>query len=227
MTTLYIIRHAEASGNCGRTFQGSMDGTVSDNGRVQLGFLAERMRLVPLTAVYSSPLSRTMETAEAVNAYHGLPIQTSENLKELDGGEWEGLRWAVLPDLYPSLAYTWNMAPWDFEAPGGETMRHLSERISGEAARIARDNPGGTVAVITHGCAIRALLCSAKGYPLERLNDVEWCDNTAVTVLRYADDGSVSVACENDASHLPADISTLGKQSWWKKEARENMVFDD
>ena len=101
MTRIYLVRHAEAMGNVQEFFQGRTDCEVSEKGKKQLELLAERFKDIPIEAIYSSPLKRTIDTAEAVNKYHGLPIIRDEGLIEVDGGVWEGKPWADLPKLYP------------------------------------------------------------------------------------------------------------------------------
>ena len=114
-TKLIIVRHCEAAGNKDRTFQGHTDSEISDKGKIQLDLLSVRCRNMHIDALYSSPLKRAYATAEAVNRFHHLPIQIEPGLIEIDGGEWEGEKWAQLPDLYPEQAHNWNCAPWDFK----------------------------------------------------------------------------------------------------------------
>ena len=101
MTTVYLVRHAKSIGNTERIFQGRSNLGLSAEGRAQLPQLAERFRNIPLEAVYSSPLQRAVQTAEAVGHYHNLPIQTEEDLSEIYAGEWELKRFSDLPILYP------------------------------------------------------------------------------------------------------------------------------
>ena len=89
MTTVYLVRHAKSVGNTERIFQGRSNLGLSSEGMAQLPQLAERFREIPLDAIYSSPLQRAMQTAEAVNHYHHLPVQTEEGLCEIFAGEWE------------------------------------------------------------------------------------------------------------------------------------------
>ena len=89
MTTVYLVRHAKSIGNTERIFQGRSNfRIVGRRPGAVAGELAERFRNIPLEAVYSSPLQRAVQTAEAVSHYHHLPIQTEEDLKR-------NLRWGV------------------------------------------------------------------------------------------------------------------------------------
>ena len=157
-TTLYLVRHAEAEGNWRRTFQGHSNSDVSEKGYRQLEYLARRFAEIPLDAVYSSPLKRAYETARAIDRAAGLPIVTDDDLMEINGGVFEGVPFAELPLRFPVEEARWDNEPWAFEAPGGESMRSVYERMRGAIGRIVRAHAGGTVAVASHGCAIRNLM---------------------------------------------------------------------
>ncbi|MBR5133991.1 MAG: histidine phosphatase family protein [Clostridia bacterium] len=218
VTTIYLVRHCEARGNVDREFHGSFDSDITEGGKVQLCRLSERFRDIPIDALYSSPLKRAHLTAQAVNKYHGLPIAFDARLEELHGGKWERNLWAELPKLFPESSEAWGDRPHEFEAPDGETMRQLYDRMKEALLDIAAQNEGKTIAVASHGCAIRNALCWGLTGDIARLGDIPWCDNTAVSVFEI-DGDNVTVTNYNDSSHLDAETSTLEKQNWWRKDA--------
>ena len=220
-TRILLVRHCEAEGNTNGRFQGSSDCGISGNGEKQLELLALRLRNIRIDAMYSSPLKRAWLTAEAVNRYHHLPIHAEKRLQEIDGGDYEGLRWADLPKVAPEQDANWYTAPQNFCAPHGESMRQVYDRVWEAVRAIVRENPGKTVCVASHGCAIRNILCHAMNKPLEQLNDVDWCDNTAVSVIDFDQQGNPHLAVWNDASHLTPEVSVFAKQTWWRRENRE------
>lgn len=226
MTKLILVRHCEARGNADRVFQGLTDADVSERGMQQLERLAERFKKVELDAVYSSPLRRALYTADAVNKYHGLPVHVEKGLIEINGGHWEGKKWADFPTLYPDEARDWNLRPWAFAPEGGESMVQVYQRISRAVMAIAQREQHRTVAVVSHGCAIRNFLCYAKGYAIEKLNEIDWSDNTGVSMVEVDAAGHMRVTMENDVSHLTEDLSTFSRQSWWKRENRDSLTFD-
>lgn len=225
-TRIILIRHCEAEGNHKRIFQGHFDGKVSENGRAQLERLAERMKSLPFEAIYSSPLSRALETAKAANRYACLPIQTREGLMEISGGRWEGKPWASFPELYPKESEAWNLHPQDFHPQGGESMREVYDRIWNTITQIVRENQGKTVCVVSHGCAIRNFICRAKGFPIEELKNIDWCDNTGINIIDFDCQMNSELVLESDASHLDENISTFAKQTWWRRENVENMLME-
>ena len=98
-------------------------------------------------------------------------------------------------------------------------MRHVFERMQMTVDAIVRANPGRVIAAASHGCAIRNYLCCALGWPLERIADVCWCDNTAVSLIEFDDGFRPHPVYLNDASHLPEHASTFATQSWWRQGA--------
>ncbi|WP_101697246.1 histidine phosphatase family protein [Clostridium minihomine] len=226
MTRVILIRHCEAEGNVKRIFQGHTDAEVSENGLRQLDLLSLRLRNTKIDVLYSSPLKRAYITAQAVNRYHNLPILQEKDLMELDGGEWEGIPWAELPEKYPEMASVWWNTPHDFASEKGESMRQLYDRIWNAVIRLVKEHPGKTIAVTSHGCAIRNFLCRANGWPIERLNDIDWCDNTAVTIVDFDEELNADIQLVNDASHLTEEVSTFSKQDWWRPENKDKEHFE-
>ncbi|QNK39160.1 histidine phosphatase family protein [Caproicibacter fermentans] len=207
MTRLVFVRHCEAEGNTKGVLQGRTDCDVSGNSAVQLELVSMRLRNEPFVAMYSSPLKRAFKTAQAINRYHNLPIQVDKRLSEIDVGVWEGRSWAEIEREDSPMVAVWNEFPGKFHAEGGESMREVYDRMWTAALEIAGANPGKTVCVVSHGCAIRNLLCHALGWPVDRVGEIGWCDNTAVSVVDFDDELRAKVVKMNDASHIPPELS--------------------
>ncbi len=213
MTKIYLVRHAEAMGNVEEFFQGRTDCEVSENGKKQLALIAEHFKDIPIEAIYSSPLKRTVDTAEAVNKHHDLPIIRDEGLIEISGGVWEGKPWAELPLLYPVEYDLWKNHMENFYIADGEKMTEVFERMKNTVNKIAAENDGRTIAVVSHGCALRNFLCYAMGRPISALKDVGWSDNTAVSLVEY-ENGVPKIIFKNNNDHLTEELSTLSKSKW-------------
>ncbi|MBC8611349.1 bifunctional RNase H/acid phosphatase [uncultured Ruminococcus sp.] len=208
MTTVYLIRHAYAQGNLDRTFQGRIDGRLTEVGYRQLDCLAERCRGIPFDAVYTSPLSRAYETAKAANRFHGLPIQTDDGLLEIAGGDWEGRKWEELEKEYPVLYHQWKVRDPLFCAPNGEKMADVYDRMKKTILHIVENNKNKTICIVSHGCAIVTFMAWAHGLPAERICEMKICDNTALNKLTFDEKGTPAVAKENDLEHLPDGLRT-------------------
>ncbi|MEG2377591.1 MAG: GNAT family N-acetyltransferase [Clostridia bacterium] len=215
MTDIYLIRHAEADGNIYRRAHGHYDGYITDNGYKQIEALRARFANVHIDRVYASDLFRTQATAKAIYEGRGIPFDTRPALREICLGKWEDLPWGELIDKYPDEYDIWVNHPSQFTIKGGETHAVLFARMKACLDEIVCENPGKTVAVVSHGVAIRALLCGLIYSDLSRVTDICWCDNTAVAHIIVYDDLKYDVKFFNDNSHL-ASLSTLEKQRWWR-----------
>ncbi len=215
MTRIYLIRHAEAEGNLYRRVQGQYNSLVTDRGLLQIKALEERFRDVEVDAVYASDLFRTQKTASAVYLSHHLPLRTDPGLREVAMGEWEDKPWGQVgrEDRQQLIYFNANDPRWHI--PGGETFPILRERLVTTLEKIARAHDGQTVAVASHGMAIRNALAGILGLPVEEGNQVAHCDNTGVSLLEF-EDGKWTAVYLNDNSHLTGDLSTFAGQKWWK-----------
>ena len=227
MTTIYLIRHAEAEGNLYRRIQGHWNGQVTPRGQKQIDALAERFRNVPIDAVYSSDLQRTKDTAGAILKYHDLQLETTPRLREANLGVWEGRPWGDVEYESPEQMYYFNHDPAKWDIPQCEHFPEVQARMRSVLAEIAARHDGQTVAVVSHGVAIRSFLASALGIPSEKIDSLPHGDNTAVACLRY-DGDKLTVESYNDASHLPEELSTFGRQTWWKNKGADagNLRFE-
>ena len=218
MTTVYVIRHAEAEGNLYRRGQGQFDGRVTPKGRLQIAALAERFKDVQLSALYSSDLSRTVATAGAVLKYHGLPLITDRRLRELNLGCWEDVPWGNLAYADKAMMDNFSSDPDNWHVPGAESFQAVTARVTAAVEEYAGAHGGQSIAVVSHGMAIRAMLCHYLNIPSKEVMRVPHGDNTAVSLLRI-DNGRVEVVYINDNSHLDERTSTFIGQTWWKESS--------
>lgn len=207
MTKIILVRHCEAEGNTNGVFQGRTDSDISGNSAQQLELVSLRLRNEPIDAIYASPLIRAYKTAEAINQYHHLPIETDARLTEIDVGDWEGRSWAEIERENSPAFRMWEENPGTFQAPGGESMLNVRKRMWAAISEIAINNPGKLVCVASHGCAIRNFLCKALNKPIEEINDIGWCDNTGISVVEMDVAGHTKVLLMNDSSHIPPELS--------------------
>lgn len=217
VTKLYLIRHAEAEGNLYRRLHGWYNSLITENGYRQIAALEKRFRDIPVEAVYSSDLFRTCTTASAVYKPKGLELKTRRALREIHMGEWEDLPFAEVAHHEPGIFELFNSNDPAFHCPGSETFSQVRERVSRAILSIARENSGKTVAVFSHGVAIRNALANFLGYPVQATKEnVLHGDNTAVALLEVEND-KVRVIYYNDNSHLSEEISTFARQQWWRR----------
>lgn len=156
MKKIYLIRHALPDFPGGeRMCIGTTDIPLGEEGRHQARAMADR--LPPVTAVFSSPLSRAVQTAEPI----GMPIVVLEDLREMYAGLWDGLTFREIRQRFPEL-YAARDTDTTLPPPGGETTREALPRFAAAMGQAAAQSPGD-LAVVAHGGIIALFLQSLTG----------------------------------------------------------------
>jgi probable phosphoglycerate mutase len=194
MTTLLLIRHGMTDA-VGRQLTGRLGGVhLNEQGRTEVEALSARLRSTPLAAVYASPLERAMETARAVAQPHALEVIPREALLESDFGTWSG---RMLADLDTDVEFRrFNSNRSGTCPPAGEHMSVIQARMVNELLRIRDAHPDQSVAVVSHGDPLRAVICAFAGISIDLMQRLE-ISPASVSVLRLTPD-SVSLLRLND-----------------------------
>jgi probable phosphoglycerate mutase len=165
MMNLLLIRHANNDW-VGEKLAGWTPAVhLNDEGRAQAEALARRLAQVPLTAIYSSPLERTTETAQPLAQAHGLPVQVRQDLGEVRYGQWTGRTLEELrkEELWPVI----QVYPGGARFPDGESLREVQARHVAALDDIRDAHPGETVAVVSHSDPIKMATAHYLGLPLD------------------------------------------------------------
>lgn len=186
MVKFIIVRHGYSVFNKERRFTGHVDAPLDERGIEQAKRNAEYVIAnYTIDCIYSSDLSRAYHTVKPVADTLGLPITTSEGLRELYIGEWEGRSIAEVRQTQPEELAFYRMRIPESCTPGGETRKQLRERITRTMAEIAAENDGKTILIGSHGGAIRSLCCAWQGYAIEEIDQVPDLGNASITVVSY------------------------------------------
>ena len=221
MTTIYLVRHAEAEGNLYRRIHGRYNALITENGYRQIAALEKRFENIHIDAVYSSDLFRTMTTAGAVYLPKGLPLHTDPRLQEIFMGDWEDRPWGEVRYFNPDELNRFNATDPAWRAPNGENLAEVGQRMEQAIRDIAARHDGQTVAIFSHGTGIRQFTANARHLTPDQWKTLGHSDNTAVTKLTF-DGAEFSIEYEGDASHLDDSISTLARQNWWRKDGKQS-----
>ena len=163
-TRVYLVRHGATILSAEDRFAGAIDVPLSDEGREQVRRLAERLSGDEITAVYASPLGRTIETASILAAPHRLPVQPVEGLREISHGRWEQLTRKEVAQRFPEESAEWDRDPYTFAPQGGESGLAVTARALPALVEIIRAHLGQRVLVVSHKATIRLLLSSLLGF---------------------------------------------------------------
>lgn len=181
--TVLLIRHAQSAVQHDR-LAGWLPGVgLSELGRSQAKALGERMRDVPLAAVYSSPLERCRLTAQAVLDGRSKPeLKVLEDLGEVRYGSWEGKTYKVL--MKTELWKLVQSFPSQVTFPGGESIRDLQARAVQAVESIRAAHRSGVVAVFSHADTIRCVVAHYAGMHLDMFQRV-LVSNASVTAIAF------------------------------------------
>jgi probable phosphoglycerate mutase len=227
LTNIFLIRHAEAEGNIYRRANGHYNGLITERGYKQIERLRTRFEDIQIDAIYSSDLSRARDTAEALSEPRGLEINLTEMLREVNMGVWEDVAWGEIEYSYPDMNDKFGSNPELWSVDGGESYEHIKARMSNFLREAAKRHDGGSIAVFSHGFAIRSLMCLLEGIPSHEIIKMPYFDNSSVTHLTF-DNGKFDVVHRGCISHLDKELSTMAHQSWWQAELKrinENLRF--
>lgn len=200
MARWILVRHGETEWNKLGLIQGQTDTSLSGAGRVQTTALRERLRPVRIDHVFTSDLSRCVETATIAIQGRDLPIERTALLRELSYGEWEGLTWAQAKARDPEVYEGWVALSPNFEPPGGQSLGDLMARLETFAERLREATGEGTVLVVGHGGSLRALAIGLLGLSASHYRTLINPAPASVSIMRFFE-GTTAVEVWNDASH--------------------------
>jgi probable phosphoglycerate mutase len=223
-TRIFLIRHGATTLTAEDRFAGATDVPLSDAGRDQVRRLAERLADDKITAVYASPLGRTVETARILAEPHGLSVQTRDGLREISHGRWEQKTRREVEKEFPEEAAAWEEDPYTFAPAGGESGLAVTARALPVLMEIVRDNQGGRVIIASHKATIRLLLSSILGFDPRRYRDNLDQNPAALNVVDFKDAVRARLTLFNDTSHydraglaIPA-VPTARRSKWWDEK---------
>jgi len=223
-TRIFLIRHGATVLTAEDRFAGATDVPLSDTGREQVRRLADRLSDDGITAVYASPLGRTVETARILAEPHGLSVELRDGLREISHGRWEQKTRHEVEQLFPDEAAAWDADPYTFAPVGGESGLTVTARSLPVLMEIVRAHPGGNVLVVSHKATIRLLLSSLLGFDPRRYRDNLDQSPAALNIVDFKDAVRARLTLFNDTSHyekaglaIPAvPVARLSK--WWHEQ---------
>ncbi|QJD96825.1 histidine phosphatase family protein [Mucilaginibacter robiniae] len=171
MTKFVLIRHATTN-SVGYRLSGRTPGiSLNEEGKAQAQTLAERLTHLPLSAIYSSPLERAVETAEPIAASHQLTSTICEDFLEIDFGQWTN---KTFKELESELTFKlFNSFRSYTRIPGGETMTEAQLRIINGFEKLRSQHEQETIAIVSHVDLIKAAITYYAGIPLDLFQRIE------------------------------------------------------
>jgi 2,3-bisphosphoglycerate-dependent phosphoglycerate mutase len=184
MTEFWLVRHGQTDWNIDERWQGHSDIPLNTAGVEQARLLAEKLTGQHFDTLYSSDLQRAAQTAEVIGASLGLAYQTDPRLREINLGQWEGMLVSDVRQQFPDAWKERQRDPLNARPPGGETLPEVAARLEQAFTDIAHAYPAGKVLVVSHGLALKTMVCLAHRLPLGNAYNQPW-DNATWQVIEW------------------------------------------
>jgi len=197
---ILLVRHGETDWNRIKRFQGRSDVELNKRGRAQAKALALTLREEPLKAIYSSPITRAIETAKAINRYHQASLEQRDGLMEMDLGDFEGLHPRDLRNEQSEFLRKWLEDPASVRMPNGETLQEVQERAWAVVQEVTKTYHHGSVLLCSHNFVNLTILCKILGLEITHLRRLH--QSVGAMNIIEMNRGQYSLICLNDTCHL-------------------------
>jgi len=163
LSRLLLVRHGDTKSNSVARFWGQTDIELSDSGIKQAEQLRDRLSTEKIDTIYSSNSCRASKSARIIASRHQLSVITCNELREINFGNFEGLTFKEISQLYPELAESWFTQNLSFQFPGGESIVELNNRVNKFLHRLEKHAPEETILIVAHSGVLRLLICNVLG----------------------------------------------------------------
>lgn len=197
---IVLVRHGQTAWNKDERFRGRADLPLNEYGISQANATARRLSNCGATAIWASPLQRTLMTAEPIAAQLGLKIEPLQGLIDIDYGAWQGLSTEEALENDPDLYQKWVDTPQDASFPGGESLRDVRNRVGGVIEDILRERADRTTILVSHVVVCRVFVCAVLGLDNSHFWQIGQ-DTCAVNCIGLRD-GKLVLNSLNDTCHL-------------------------
>ncbi len=174
---------------------------LNETGRKEALLTGQYLRGEKVESVYSSPLSRAMETAEAIARCQDREVQILAGLMDIDFGEWQGLSHATVRERYGELYRQWTDTPHLVRFPGGESLEEVTERALKAIHGVIKEHAGETLAMVSHRVVNKIVICGLLGLNNSHFWQIGQ-DTGCINILEFGK--GFILRRLNDTSHLSA-----------------------
>lgn len=196
---LILVRHGETEWNRQSRIIGHTEIALNDTGRKQAELLAQALRNEKVSAIYSSPLQRTRETAAEISRVLGVKVEFNDALKEIAAGDIDGLTFDEVAERHGDFFQHWMRGDPTLCLPGGESFTDLRNRTWPAVQRIVGKHGDGDVIVVSHTLAIMSIVASALDMNVADFRRIR-LNVASISILEFKD-RNVSLLLFNDTCH--------------------------
>jgi broad specificity phosphatase PhoE len=206
--TLYFLRHGQTEYSRNNSFSGSIDSELTPEGLEMAKAFADSYSSMDWTAIFSSPMRRTVETAKPLCVSIGIEPQLRDGLKEINYGLWEGKTPEVISREYHDDYIRWLADPAWNAPTGGEIAVTIASRAIQVIEEIKHLYSSGNVLVVSHKATIRIILSSLLGIDVGRFRFRLGCPVASVSIVEFTSHGPLLKVLA-DRGHLDEQLRNL------------------
>ena len=202
---LYMVRHGQTAASRENRFSGSSDPPLTAVGEAMAQAFARAYASLTWDAIYTSPMLRTRQTADALFRLTGVQAIVEEGLKEIDYGEWEGLRQDEVKERWPEAFEYWADDVASRGTPGGETAFQVAARAMRVVEGIRSRHERGNVLLVSHKATLRVITCALLGLDV-RLFRERIAHPVGALTMFVVTTQTAQLTILGDRSHLPEEL---------------------
>jgi len=196
-----LVRHGETDWNQERRVQGcGSDRELTEAGKQQAESIGLRLKQERIQAIYSSPLRRALDTAQAIARHHQVEVQTELSLSEIDAGELEGVLIDNIGSYLNELVARERGDESVSKVYGGELLSEVRQRAWSTIQRLVNQHDDGTIVLVAHYFVILSIICSVLGLPLSEMGRLK-LDVGSISAITF-DKRGTRLTLFNDSCHL-------------------------
>ena len=202
---IYLLRHGETEHSQRGAYCGAIDPELTPEGHLMAEAFATAYQAIPWTAIYVSPMKRTIATAQPLCDAVGLPMQLRDGLREIGYGAWENREQADVKQRYEHDYIRWLTEPAWNPPTDGETAVQVANRALPIITEIESGYQTGNVLVVSHKATIRIILCSLMGIDLGRYRDRIDAPAASLSIVKFDIHGPM-LEILGDRNYMPDNL---------------------
>ena len=185
MVKIYLVRHAQSTGNIEKRLTGREEYELTDEGKQQVEKMTEQLENIKFNAVYSSPSKRATDTIKKLAKKNKLKIQKMPELAEMYFGIYDGYKWEDVDKINPSISLIHEKTNEIMQIPNQESTQQVADRMYETIENIAIQNKDRNILIASHGVAIEAFLRKVKKVPFTIEREEYSQKNTSINIIEY------------------------------------------
>ncbi|MBM4276478.1 MAG: histidine phosphatase family protein [Deltaproteobacteria bacterium] len=202
MTSIYLVRHGQTAWNKEEIFRGRTDIPLDETGLKQAELAGKYFEQMKIDGIYSSPLSRALQTAHQIARFLRMEVQSLDGLIDMSFGSWEGHAHQEIKEIDPEAYRRWREEPHLVRLPGGETLDDVRKRAMASLEGVIERHPEQTLVLVSHRVVNKVLLCGVLGIDNSHFWQIAQ-DTTAINLIQFKRERYV-LSLMNETCHLKA-----------------------